>query len=104
MRHDPEKYKRNAIAFYRTAYLGDPEKAVELYVGTEYIQHNSLVGDGKAAFKVLVLRCRTIRHHGIRQRVIEFGMGRRHAKNKGDGSLSSVGGGGGTSGGPSRRV
>ena len=50
MKHDPEKNKQNAIAFYRTAYLGDPEKAVELYVGTEYIQHNPLVGDGKAAF------------------------------------------------------
>ncbi len=42
--------KKNAIAFYRTAYLGDPVKAVEMYVGTEYIQHNPLVGNGKQAF------------------------------------------------------
>ncbi|MEX0902329.1 MAG: nuclear transport factor 2 family protein [Pseudohongiellaceae bacterium] len=42
--------KQNAIDFYRTAYLGDPMKAVELYVGAEYIQHNPLVGDGKQAF------------------------------------------------------
>ncbi|MES9823412.1 MAG: nuclear transport factor 2 family protein [Candidatus Thiodiazotropha endolucinida] len=47
---DPEANKHNAIAFYRTAYLGNPKKAVELYVGTEYIQHNPLVGNGKAAF------------------------------------------------------
>ena len=45
-----DKNKRNAIVFYRTAYLGDPVSAVELYVGDEYIQHNPLVGDGKQAF------------------------------------------------------
>ena len=42
--------KQNAIEFYRTAYLGNPSKAVELYVGAEYIQHNPLVADGKQAF------------------------------------------------------
>ncbi|MEW8505831.1 MAG: nuclear transport factor 2 family protein [Candidatus Thiodiazotropha sp.] len=42
--------KQNAIAFYKTAYLGEPEKAAELYVGKEYIQHNPMVGDGKQAF------------------------------------------------------
>lgn len=50
MKHGLEANKQNAIAFYRTAYLGAPAKAVELYVGAEYIQHNPLVGDGKAAF------------------------------------------------------
>ena len=45
-----ESNKRNAIAFYQTAYLGDPAKAVEMYVGAEYIQHNPLVGDGKQPF------------------------------------------------------
>jgi predicted SnoaL-like aldol condensation-catalyzing enzyme len=50
MKHDLEANKQNAVAFYRTAYLGEPAKAVELYVGAEYIQHNPLVGDGKAAF------------------------------------------------------
>jgi predicted SnoaL-like aldol condensation-catalyzing enzyme len=50
MKHDLEANKQNAIAFYRTAYLGEPAKAVELYVGAKYIQHNPLVGDGKAAF------------------------------------------------------
>jgi predicted SnoaL-like aldol condensation-catalyzing enzyme len=50
MQHDLEANKRNAIAFYRTAYLDDPAKAVEMYVGAEYIQHNPLVGDGKQAF------------------------------------------------------
>lgn len=42
--------KENAIAFYRMAYEGDPRKAVELYVGDQYIQHNPLVGDGKQSF------------------------------------------------------
>ena len=41
---------KNAIDFYRMSYDGDPRKAVELYVGTEYIQHNPLVGDGKEPF------------------------------------------------------
>lgn len=50
MPHELETNKLNAIAFYRTAYLGDPVKAIELYVGDEYIQHNPLVGDGKQAF------------------------------------------------------
>ena len=41
---------KNAIAFYRMAYEGRPRDAVEKYVGAEYIQHNPLVGDGKAPF------------------------------------------------------
>ena len=39
MERDSELNKKNAIAFYRTAYLGEPSKAVEIYVGTKYIQH-----------------------------------------------------------------
>ncbi len=50
MQDNLEENKNNAIAFYRTAYLGDPAKAVEMYVGVGYIQHNPLVGDGKQAF------------------------------------------------------
>ena len=50
MQHDLKINKHNAIAFYRTAYLGEPAKAVEMYVGAQYIQHNPLVGDGKQAF------------------------------------------------------
>ena len=38
--------KDNAIAFYKMAYEGNPRKAVELFVGSKYIQHNPLVGDG----------------------------------------------------------
>jgi len=45
-----ERNKQNAIEFYKMAYEGDPAKAVELYVGEDYIQHNPLVGDGKAPF------------------------------------------------------
>lgn len=50
MENDLESNKRNAIAFYRTAYMGEPAKAVEAYVGDQYIQHNPLVGDGKQPF------------------------------------------------------
>lgn len=42
--------KENAISFYRTAYMGEPAKAVELYVGDDYIQHNPVVADGKQGF------------------------------------------------------
>lgn len=47
---DLEKNKENAISFYRMAYNGNPREAVELFVGSEYIQHNPLVGDGKRPF------------------------------------------------------
>jgi predicted SnoaL-like aldol condensation-catalyzing enzyme len=47
---DLEKNKENAIAFYNMAYKGDPKKAVELYVGEEYIQHNPDVVDGLQGF------------------------------------------------------
>ena len=50
MKHDLEANKRNAIQFYRTAYLGNPNKAVEDYVGAEYIQHNPAVANGKQGF------------------------------------------------------
>lgn len=45
-----EQNKQNAIAFYKTAYEGNPKKAVELYVGDEYIQHNPDVADGLQGF------------------------------------------------------
>jgi len=50
MSHDLEANKENAIAFYRTAYLGEPAIAAEKYTGADYIQHNPAVGDGKQAF------------------------------------------------------
>lgn len=45
-----ERNKQNAINFYRTAFEGNPKKAVELYVGSEYIQHNPHVADGVDGF------------------------------------------------------
>ena len=45
-----EKNKENAIAFYRMAYEGNPRKAIELYVGDTYIQHNPDVADGPQGF------------------------------------------------------
>ena len=50
MQHDLELNKKNAEAFYRMAYLGNPSEAVERYVGAEYIQHNPVVGNGKQPF------------------------------------------------------
>lgn len=50
MKHHLESNKQNAIEFYRTAYLGDPARAVKKYVGAEYIQHNPHVRGGKAGF------------------------------------------------------
>lgn len=50
MTQDINRNKENAIAFYKMAYLGNPTKAVEEYVGSEYIQHNPLVGDGPQPF------------------------------------------------------
>jgi len=32
------------------AYEGNPKEAVSLFVGSEYIQHNPLVGDGTTPF------------------------------------------------------
>lgn len=50
MKRDLASNKKNAIAFYRTAYQGAPSKAIEDYVGAEYIQHNPQLADGKQAF------------------------------------------------------
>lgn len=45
-----EENKKNAIAFYQTAYDGNPKLAIEKYVGSEYIQHNPDVADGTHGF------------------------------------------------------
>ena len=42
--------KNNAIAFYEMAYNGNPKKAIENFVGKEYIQHNPHVEDGTLGF------------------------------------------------------
>ncbi len=50
MNHNLKENKKNAIEFYRMSYDGNPSKAVKLYVGNKYIQHNPVVGDGIQAF------------------------------------------------------
>lgn len=45
-----EENKKNAIAFYKMAYGGNPSKAIELYIGSEYIQHNPAVANGTNGF------------------------------------------------------
>ena len=55
MKQNLEQNKNNAIAFYKMAYEGEARKAVELYVGNDYIQHNPLVGNGKEPFMLCSL-------------------------------------------------
>ncbi len=45
-----QQNKENAIAFYRMAYHGEPTKAIQDYVGEQYIQHNPDVKDGTKGF------------------------------------------------------
>lgn len=45
-----EENKNNAIAFYKTAFEGNPREAIEKYVGDIYIQHNPVVADGLQGF------------------------------------------------------
>lgn len=47
---DIQQNKSNAIAFYKMAYLGNPKKAVDQYVGDDYIQHNPDVANGTQGF------------------------------------------------------
>lgn len=47
---EQEQKKQNAMAFYKLAYEGNPRKAIEMYVGNEYIQHNPNVADGTEGF------------------------------------------------------
>jgi len=48
---DLEKNKETAKAFYGLMFNDcNPRKALELYTGDTYIQHNPGVGDGKEAF------------------------------------------------------
>jgi predicted SnoaL-like aldol condensation-catalyzing enzyme len=50
-RHQLERNKRNAVAFYTVAFNDkNPRRAVELYGGDEYIQHNPLAANGFDAF------------------------------------------------------
>lgn len=50
MAQNLEVNKKNAIEFYRMAYMGEPTKAINRYVGAEYIQHNPDVENGKEGF------------------------------------------------------
>ena len=47
---DPDRNKRNAMAFYDLMFNEcRPREAMEEYVGDRYIQHNPHVGNGKEA-------------------------------------------------------
>jgi predicted SnoaL-like aldol condensation-catalyzing enzyme len=46
-----ERNKQNVMAFYELMFNGcQPAAAIARYAGTQYIQHNPGVGDGKQAF------------------------------------------------------
>ena len=45
-----EQNKKNAIAFYKMAYEGNPKQAIDQFVGSEYIQHNPDVANGTQGF------------------------------------------------------
>ncbi len=46
-----EQNKKNAMAFYDLMFNQcQPAAGIEQYVGDVYIQHNTMVADGKAAF------------------------------------------------------
>jgi predicted SnoaL-like aldol condensation-catalyzing enzyme len=54
-KHHLERNKRNAVAFYTVAFNDkNPRRAVELYGGGEYIQHNPLAPNGFDAFITFV--------------------------------------------------
>ncbi|MEO8108967.1 MAG: nuclear transport factor 2 family protein [Ginsengibacter sp.] len=49
--NDTNLNKQNAVAFYDLMFNQcEPEKAIEMYVGEVYIQHNPHVGNGKQPF------------------------------------------------------
>jgi predicted SnoaL-like aldol condensation-catalyzing enzyme len=43
---DLETNKQVVRSFYEEAFAGDPEGAVERYVGNRYVQHNPQAADG----------------------------------------------------------
>ena len=45
-----ESNKATVRAYYEMAFGGQPEQAVEQYLGTHYIQHNPEAADGPEAF------------------------------------------------------
>lgn len=51
MGEDQERNKRNAVAFYELMFNEcQAARAIELYAGATYTQHNPQVADGKQAF------------------------------------------------------
>ena len=48
---DPDSNRRNAVAFYEMMFNAcEPERAIALFAGDDYIQHNPHVATGKQGF------------------------------------------------------
>ncbi len=45
-----EENKKNAVAFYKMTFEGNPSDVIDRFVGDVYIQHNPSVKDGKEGF------------------------------------------------------
>ena len=45
-----EQNKKNANAFYKMAYEGNPKMAIDRFIGSQYIQHNPDFSDGTRGF------------------------------------------------------
>jgi|GEM_PF-307033 len=82
-KHHLERNKRNAVAFYTVAFNDkNPRRAVELYGGAEYIQHNPLAPNGFEAFIAFVESFTTAfpdAHIDIRRVVAECDLVVTHA-------------------------
>ncbi len=48
--YEHQSKQKNAIAFFKTAYEGNPREAIKQYAGDVYIQHNPFVSDGMEGF------------------------------------------------------
>jgi predicted SnoaL-like aldol condensation-catalyzing enzyme len=82
-KHDLDRNKHNAVAFYTTAFNDkNPRLAVQRYGGAEYIQHNPLAQNGFDAFIAFVESFTTAfpdAHIDIRRVVAECDLVVTHA-------------------------
>ena len=77
-----DQNKQVVVSYYEMAFGGNPEKAVELYLGNEYIQHNPQAANGPEAFIAFVHALRSANpdmHLDIKRVVAEGDLVVTHA-------------------------